>query len=274
MTTETTTATVTPDATLGGLVTRHPSLARPLQHLGLDYCCGGDEPLASAVDRLGLDLDAVVAELAEVAAAAPTEPPAWVGLDAAGLVDHIEGTHHRYLRDELPRVDALLDKIVTVHGDRHPELASIHTTFRELRADLEPHLRKEELMLFPAIRALAADGPTPAFPFGSVRNPISVMLVEHDRAGELLQALRDRTDSYRPPADGCATYQAAFEGLAEIEADTHLHVHKENNVLFPMVVALEAQVDARGAERVGTTEAACPSLGHLDPSTCGQHSIP
>jgi regulator of cell morphogenesis and NO signaling len=135
--------------------------------------------------------------------------------------------------------------VVGAHGARHPELQDVTATFAELRADLEPHLAKEERVLFPAIRELAsADAPV-ARPFGSVRNPISVMLAEHDRAGELLGRLRALTDGYRTPGDGCASYRACYAALADVEADTHLHVHKENNVLFPAVVRREEQVARR-----------------------------
>ena len=109
----------------------------------------------------------------------------------------------------------------------------------ELRADLVPHLRKEEQVLFPMIRELSTATEAPRFHCGSLRNPIAVMDREHDRAGELLAALRAESGGYRVPADGCASYQALYDGLAELEADTHLHVHKENNILFPAVVAAE-----------------------------------
>jgi regulator of cell morphogenesis and NO signaling len=162
------------------------------------------------------------------------------GHGPAQLVDHLEATHHRYLHGELPRLAALARKVEGVHGDRHPELRRVASTFTELHADLEPHLMKEERVLFPMIRELAGATTAPSFHCGSVDNPIRMMLLEHDRAGELLLELRDLTNGYQPPADGCASYQALYRGLEELEADTHLHVHKENNVLFPAVLALEA----------------------------------
>ena len=162
-------------------------------------------------------------------------------MSADVLVDHLEATHHRYLWDEMPRVTALVDKIVSVHGARHPELAEVASCFAQVRADLEPHMLKEERMLFPMIRELAASTGMPSFHCGSLRNPISVMLSEHDAVGDLLAKLSRLTDGYTPPADGCASYVACFAAMAELEADTHLHIHKENNVLFPMVVRLETE---------------------------------
>lgn len=230
---------IDPTTTLATLVDERPDLARVLERQGLDYCCGGARSLADACAAEGLDVDHVVAQLTSVA---PTgERADWVGLDAAALVDHLEATHHRYLWDELPRLSALVAKIVDVHGERHPELREVQRCYAETRADLEPHLLREERVLFPMIRELVASPTAPSFHCGTVRNPISVMLAEHDAVGDLLARLRLLTGGYQPPADGCATYEAAFRGLAELEADTHLHIHKENNVLFPMVVALEVE---------------------------------
>ena len=111
--------------------------------------------------------------------------------------------------------------------------------YRELRADLEPHLDKEEQVLFPMIRQLAGAQPASTFYAGSLVEPIAVLLSEHDRVGELLAQLRVLTHGYEVPADGCASYRACYEALAELEADTHMHVHKENNLLFPAVVRMD-----------------------------------
>lgn len=225
--------------TLAEAVNRFPQLAREFEKRGLDYCCGGGSTIREACAQIGLDLQATVAELAALTATA--EPAEWPTMPADVLVDHIETTHHRYLWDELPRVAALVDKIVTVHGERHPELVETAQCFSQVRADLEPHLMKEERVLFPMIRELAASVGAPSFHCGSLRNPISVMLSEHDAVGDLLAKLRRLTDEYTPPSDGCATYAACFAAMAEIEADTHLHIHKENNVLFPLVLRLETE---------------------------------
>jgi regulator of cell morphogenesis and NO signaling len=226
------------EMTLAEVVDAHPQLAREFERRSLDYCCGGGRTLAEACVRQGLDPVATVAELAD--AAQGSVPAEWATMTADALVDHLEATHHRYLWAEMPRVTALLDKIVSVHGGRHPELLEIAACFAQARADLEPHMLKEERMLFPMIRELAASTTSPAFHCGSLRNPISVMLAEHDAVGDLLARLRQLTGRYEPPADGCASYTACFAALAELEADTHLHIHKENNVLFPMVVRIES----------------------------------
>jgi regulator of cell morphogenesis and NO signaling len=235
--------TIDPTISLADLVDTRPGLARELESRGLDYCCGGARSLADACAERGLDPVIVAGELASVA---PAEAAAdWTRFSPTELVDHLEATHHTYLWGELPRLSALLETIVRVHGERHPELTEVAACYAEIRADLEPHLTKEERVLFPMIRRLTAavragdapagdradDGDTQA-----LLGPVGVMLQEHDTVGQLLEQLRTLTDGYRPPADGCATYTACYTGLAELEADTHLHVHKENNVLFPLVL--------------------------------------
>ena len=224
--------TVTATRTLGDLVAEAPGRAAVLDRLGLDYCCHGQRTLADACTEAGLAAEVVVAEL-DTAGSRPVDHPT----DPAALADHIEATHHAYLHAELPALDALAVKVAGVHGERHPELAEVHRLVVALRADLEPHLLKEEQVLFPAIRALV-DGAR-EFPFGTVQNPIRVMSMEHDSAGELLAALRDVTGGYRVPDDGCASYRSLYERLEALEGDTHRHIHLENNVLFPAAVALE-----------------------------------
>jgi regulator of cell morphogenesis and NO signaling len=226
------------ETTLADIVTANPSASRTLEQHHLDYCCGGRQTLSAACIEQGLDPQLVLDDLQTAPAA---DRPDWASMAPAELVDHIEATHHRYLHDELPRLDALAEKVDGVHAARHPELTQVAALVTAIRADLEPHLAKEERVLFPMIRQLDASATVPDFHCGTLANPIRVMLAEHDRVGQLLAELRDTTDGYAVPADSCASYRALYGGLAELEADTHLHVHKENNVLFPAVLTLESR---------------------------------
>ena len=226
---------IDPNTTLAELVTTQPELASGLDALGLDYCCGGQRTLAAAITEAGINPDTTIATL-ETTPAGPRAVE-WDGMD--GLVDHLEATHHAYLRDILPRLVAQAEKVAGVHGQNHRELVQVAALVSDLRADLEPHLFKEERVLFPMIRELAAATTAPSFHCGSLANPIRVMAAEHDNVGDLLGQLRSCTDGYRVPDDGCASYRALYHGLAELESDTHLHVHKENNLLFPAVIDAE-----------------------------------
>ena len=219
--------------TLGDLVAENPATARTLDRLGLDYCCHGERTLASACAEAGLDPVLVGSELDAIG---PAGDRSWTELDAPALADHIAESHHVYLKEELPLLDALAEKVLGVHGERHPELAEVRALVRALRTDLEPHLAKEEQILFPAIHELA--GGRQEFPFGSVANPIRMMLLEHDQAGDLLATLRTATGGYAVPDDGCASYRSLYERLEALEMDTHLHIHKENHTLFPAAVRM------------------------------------
>lgn len=240
---------ISPSTTLAEIASTTPVLTRELERLGLDYCCGGQRSLAEACRAQQLDPEAVIAELASVPAAAEA-PADWIGLPPIELVDHLEATHHRGLKDALPRLTELATKVSRVHGEAHPELIRVAEVVNELRADLEPHLRKEEEVLFPMIRSLATASSQPGFPCGSIANPIAVMEEEHVAVGALLEQLRALTNGYQAPAGTCASTRALMEGLAELEADTHLHVHKENSHLFPAVMALEEQLTASSPQRV------------------------
>ena len=225
--------------TLGDVVTFNPATAGVLESFGLDYCCHGDQPLDAACAAAGLDVDDVLSRLAESPVEGDTD---WVDLEAPALADHIVATHHAYLHEELPLLDALARKVENVHGERHPELAEVARLVAEVRADLEPHLMKEERVLFPSIQALSTA--VTEFPFGSVANPIRMMMLEHDRCGELLVELRAAAADFAVPSDACASYRSLYERLEALELDTHVHIHKENHVLFPRAVALSEQLRA------------------------------
>lgn len=228
---------ITPDTHVAALVLEEPSRARVFERFGIDYCCGGKTPLDVACAEGGLDVETVIDALRE-----PRSPDAedvdWTNAPVADLVDHIVGRHHAYLREELPPLAALVDKVARAHGDVHPELADVQTTFATVSGELSEHMLKEEQLLFPVCVALEGGGSER--PLGSVESPIAEMLHEHDEVAAGLARLRRLTDGYAPPADACNSYRAMLDRLSALELDTHRHVHEENNVLFPRTLALEA----------------------------------
>lgn len=225
---------------VGAWVAERPQTSRVFERLNVDYCCHGATPLAEACALRGLDPQEVLSQLrAATAAHASTPEPRWIEATLSSLCDHIEQTHHAYLNAELPRLDGLLAKTIAAHGTQHPELLEVRAAFDDLRAELGPHMFKEERILFPAIRSLEQSAARPSFPFGTIANPIRMMEHEHDNAGHALGRIREATRDYEPPADACNTYRALLDGLRQLEQDMHQHVHKENNILFPRAQALE-----------------------------------
>jgi regulator of cell morphogenesis and NO signaling len=229
---------------IGQIVAAHPLLARVFERVGIDYCCGGKRTLAEACATKRLD-PTTVAVLLEAATQISTPKPT---VDAAAmsltaLADHIESTHHAYLREELPRLVEKADRIAHKHAWRDARLAVVAQTTRELADEMFSHMAKEEQILFPLVRELEQNGSV-SHPCGSIGNPIRQMESEHDSAGAALVRLRVLTDGFTPNADDCNTHRALLAGLAQLEADLHEHVHKENNVLFPRALALEAQAVA------------------------------
>src|SRR5262245_33837190 len=228
---------------VGELVAERPGRSRVFEELGIDYCCGGKLSLAEACARRGLQPDAVRRRLAEADTEGVSGGTDWRAAPLADLCNHIVSTHHAFLRRELPRLRDLLGKLTRVHGDRHPELRDVLAVFEPFADELAGHMAKEEQVLFPLITWIES-GDVPPTPF--VLQPIAVMQAEHDDAGRALSELRRLTAGYTVPAGGCNTYRAAMAGLAELEADMHAHVHKENNILFPRAARL---VDEAGAGR-------------------------
>ncbi|MGA3018317.1 MAG: iron-sulfur cluster repair di-iron protein [Bryobacteraceae bacterium] len=236
---------LSPQITVGELAARMPASAPVFEQFGIDYCCGGGQPFDQVCRTRGLDPAAVLAEIerrADPACGAGPQPD-WPSAPLNLLIDHIVGTHHVYMKTQLPRLDGMLDKILAKHAARHGAvLLPLAETFRAMKQELEGHLMKEEMILFPLIRSLEeGGGETKGFPCGSVQNPIRVMVAEHDSAGRALGGMRQLAAGYTTPEDACNTFRAFYFGLEEMERDLHQHIHLENNILFPRAVALESR---------------------------------
>ena len=213
-------------------VQNNSACAVVFEELNIDFCCGGDASLQTACDEKGLKTDEVYQRLMELKP--PTNGEKDIsGLTPAELTTHIESTHHVYLMEALPRLTGLMDKVYQAHSSRHPELKTLQIVLEDLRSDLEPHLLKEERVLFPLIRKLAED--SLGQEMGVAAGPIRVMRYEHDGVGDLLKQMRALTNDYVAPEDGCQSFELLYQELKKLEQDTHLHIHKENNLLFPAV---------------------------------------
>lgn len=230
------------NTTLGDLVIADPRRTRILERLGIDYCCHGQRSLAEASAEAGLDPSEVATSLA---LPDPPPPQSWQQLENAALAHDIVDTHHAYLWAEMPRLQALVDKVHGVHGAQHPELERVRAAYTEAVADLDPHMTREERVLFPAISKLEKAQAPVDLPFASLAEPINEMLAEHDVVGELFKQIRALTGGYAVPDDACGSYRAMLAGLEEMELDIHEHVHKENNILFPRVLEMERRINKR-----------------------------
>jgi regulator of cell morphogenesis and NO signaling len=226
----------------------NPGARHILEDAGIDYCCGGGKSLHEACFKANVPAEQILWRLAQNKSQATQDEAQWTTAPLAELTKHIKDRHHQYVRNAIPRLRALLAKIREKHGSRHRELSEVEKLFGDVAREMTMHMQKEEQILFPFIDAMerAANGNGAVEPpfFQTVKNPIHSMMEEHDNAGELVRQIRELSGAYQAPADSCTSYQAAYQGLEEFERDLHLHVHLENNILFPRAVELEAAVTA------------------------------
>lgn len=237
--------TLNPDMTVGELVAEKPGRSRIFEELQIDYCCGGRKPLEHACRDRGLDVQQVLERLDEADREPAEDERDWLQISMTELADHIQQTHHVYLRQELPRLAGLTGRVREVHGSKKPGLVEVERTFLALKAELEAHMMKEEQVLFPIIRQLDEATTAQAYHCGSANNPIAAMEHEHDNAGQALAKLRELTEGYAVPEDACGTYRAMLDGLELLERDRHLHIYKENSILFPRASQREAELSAQ-----------------------------
>lgn len=220
-----------------------PAARHVLDQAGLDYCCGGTKSLQEACLESGTSAEEILNRLRKKAENSGADDVNWMALPLRELTRHIREKHHRYVRQAIPRIQALLDQVIAKHGENHHELPDIRGVFNDVGREMIMHMQKEEQILFPYIDALELavsnhGSVEPPF-FQTVKNPIYAMIREHDAAGELVKRIRSLSGEYTAPADACTTFTTLYEDLKEFEADLHQHVHLENNIVFPRAVEME-----------------------------------
>ena len=233
--------TIAPETTVADIATSSPATIRIFQEHQIDYCCGGRIPLEQACAARGLSVDTLLHEL-QAAVAPVSGEPVWANETLTALVRHIQARYHEPLRRELPRLEAMLDKVVSRHGDHLPEtLLPLQRAFKQLQVELLVHMAKEDRVLFPFIvRLEAGEDVAVEDAFQWIQSPIAAMEADHDEAGRALAFIRDVTGSFAPPEWACPTFRGLYYGLSQLEADMHVHVHLENNILFPRAARLTA----------------------------------
>ena len=235
---------ITGETKVKEIAAANPRATRILEQAGVDYCCGGNKSLHDACAHVGVSEEEIMERLRENKADVEPADKNWASAPLGDLTQHIREKHHRYVREAVQRVPALLTRVKTKHGNNHPEIAEIEDLFLKIGREMIMHMQTEEQILFPYIEALerAVNGEAVLEPpfFQTVRNPVQAMMEEHDAAAALVNQIHAASSAYTPPANACASYQALYRDLQEFEADLHEHVHLENNILFPRAVEMEA----------------------------------
>lgn len=236
------------DETLGQIAAKDLRKAQVFKKYGLDFCCGGKKTVKEACAEKGLDVTKVEQELQQADKMPASRPIPYGDWSLDFLADYIVNTHHSYVKKNLPDINDYAKKVMKVHGGQHPELLRIHQLVEEVNSELTAHLVKEEKIVFPYIKELVAAKnriqPVNAVQFGTVQNSINMMEAEHELVGKNFAEIRELSHNYLLPEDACASYSLLYRMLDEFEEDLHLHIHLENNILFPRALEIEKQINS------------------------------
>lgn len=238
---------ITENANIGQLVADDYRMASIFKQNGIDFCCKGNRSIAEATKELNLNTQEILSQLEAVKKEDTTSGDDFQSWPLDLLADYIEKTHHRYTEAKITELKPLLEKLVEVHGKENPELIEIQEIFNISAGEMASHMKKEELVLFPFIRKMIktkkSSSKITVPHFGTVENPVNMMVHEHDEQGRLLQQMAELSNNYTPPINACSTYKVTYATMKEFEEDMFKHIHLENNILFPKAVALEKTLD-------------------------------
>lgn len=238
---------ITENANIGQLVADDYRMASIFKQNGIDFCCKGNRSIAEATKELNLNTQEILSQLEAVKKEDTTSGDDFQSWPLDLLADYIEKTHHRYTEAKITELKPLLEKLVEVHGKENPELIEIQKIFNISAGEMASHMKKEELVLFPFIRKMIktkkSSSKITVPHFGTVENPVNMMIHEHDEQGRLLQQMAELSNNYTPPINACNTYKMTYATMKEFEEDMYKHIHLENNILFPKAVALEKTLD-------------------------------
>lgn len=233
-------------ATIAEIVVQDYRTAQVFKKFGLDFCCGGKKSISKACEEKSIDKDALIDALQAIGKQDEKNEEKVESWNLDVLVDHIITKHHNYVTEAIPALDEFSAKVARVHGDANPEVIEIASLYQMIAEELRMHMHKEEVILFPYIKQLAAakeNQDTIAAPgFGTIENPIKMMEAEHDSAGDIMGKIHQLSSNFTPPDHACNTYRVLFSMLKEFEEDLHRHIHLENNILFPKAIALEQEL--------------------------------
>lgn len=228
--------------TVGSIVKQDIRAAKIFNNHNLEFCCDGAKPLELICKESNVSLDDVIRELRELEEGGDVGSPDFDSMELDDLTLYIENEHHKYTADSVSFIKLGLERLVRVHSITHPEVVGVKRIFDDMAGHLTVHMKKEELMLFPFVRKLARFGgeAMKRSVFETVAEPIRAMRSDHDHEGEKLRELERLTDNFKIPKDGCETFSATYSAIKELKMDLHVHIHLENNILFPKAIALES----------------------------------
>lgn len=233
------------EPTIGELVAKDFRKAEIFKKFNLDFCCGGKKTIAQACNDKKVDIMEIENELNKIDTQGDQTSHKFDEWELDFLVDYILNTHHKYVKNAIPILLDYTSKVAKVHGKEHPEVIEIADKFYVAAEELNGHMCKEEQILFPYIKQLVSANSNkstiPGSVFETIKNPINMMEHEHDVVGDIFKTIREISNNYTPPEDGCTTYKVSFLKLKEFEEDLHQHIHLENNILFPKSIKLESQ---------------------------------
>lgn len=231
------------DTTLGDFVACYPKSRKVFEKLGFDYCCGGKQNIKSAAKDKKVKLKDLISELEDAINKTPekNEEKIWINEPLNDVIDYILSTHHTFMHKELPYISKLMDKVTIAHSEKHGDFLNwLNSIYKNFEDNLEEHLNVEENTLFPYIKELEASEKhkKPNVETDKFKKIIDLLSAEHDVAGDALSEMRELTSDYVLPLDACKSFEELYEHLQALEDDLHKHVHLENTILFPRVIAL------------------------------------
>lgn len=231
---------------IGEAVASNFRYVQVFEKYGIDFCCGGKKTIGDACTAKGLNPQEVISSLHKIPENGNGKAMNFSSWKPDFLIDYIINNHHRYVQNMMPAIYMHTAKVAEKHGASHPETLIIAEHFTDLKEELEVHMQKEERMLFPYIKQILGieengeEFPFP--PFGTIESPVRVMEHEHEAAGKLMAEINSLSSGFAPPEDACTTYRVLYQELKEFEDDLHMHIHLENNILFPKAIELEKRL--------------------------------
>lgn len=237
---------ITTDTPVGEITGINFQTTEVFRKYAIDFCCNGQRTLGEVCKEKELNSTSLIQELDTILQATAKPTLNYQSWPSGFLADYIQIKHHTYVEETVPVLKKYLSKLCDVHGSRHPELFEVRDIFERAADELTMHMKKEELILFPYIKRISESiehhTPLHAAPFGSVENPIAMMKHEHNAEGDYFRSIAALTNQYTPPSDACNTYKITFSILKQFDEDLHLHIHLENNILFPKAIENEASL--------------------------------